>query len=434
MPSSDLPASKSAAAADSALLRTRSSRRRERRPAGSPSWHAARAALLALSLLGAQHAHAEAAPISKPPEASATAEARDPFDLTLRVSDQLWVRPGALLQARYTFNQRAEPADGTAETSQFTVPRARFVLDAGITRYLSFRVRVGTLADGGASFEQSYADLHLGPVVLRGGIFYLPASIADNPAPHALQALDYSQYAQQAGGGQAAGFGGRYDLGPFRAQAYLSNGARTAFTELATPVAARVALTARVEGALLTSDGLARFDSESSFRGSDFGLRLGAAAHYQKGADSFAGGDLEQFTADVTLEGPGFNVIGAGRFLRVNPPEGNTTHDPGCMLQLGGFVHERIELWTRYNGLYSDGKRHAAPPFPGPGTRPFHEFGVGINGYLVPRRNLAKLQLDFLYVPLPIDPSLAASSSNSGTLPTERGAQWAMRLQLNAAI
>jgi hypothetical protein len=434
MPSSDLPPSKSAAAANSPILRTRSARRLERKPASAHSWDAVCAALLALALLIARPAQAEVAPISKPPEPTPAAKARDPFDLTLRASDQLWVRPSALVQARYTFNHRADPTSGTANTSQFTVPRARFILDAGITQYLSFRLRVGTLADGGASFEQSYADLHLGSLVLRGGIFYLPASIADNPAPHELQALDYSQYGQQAGGGQAAGFGGRYDLGDLRVQAYLSNGARTAFTELATPVAARVALTARVEGALLTADGLGRFDNESSFRGSDFGLRLGAAAHYQKGADSFAGGDLEQYTADVTLEGPGFNAIAAGRFLRVNPPEGNTTHDTGFVLQLGGFVHERIELWTRYDGLYSDGKRHAAPPSPGPGTRPFHEVGVGINGYVVPRRNLAKIQLDFLYLPLPVDPSLAASSSNSATLPTERGAQWAMRLQLNAAI
>jgi hypothetical protein len=395
---------------------------------------ATRALLLACALLSVFPARAEIAPATTPPAPRDAQEPRDPFDLTYRPNDQIWLRPGALLQARYTFNRRAEPPSGTANTSQFTVPRVRLIVDAGITQYLSFRIRVGALADGGASFEQGYGDVHLGPLVLRGGIFYLPASIADNPAPHELQALDYSQYGQQAGGGQAAGFGGRLNLGALRAQAYVSNGARTAFSELAAPLAARVALTGRVEGALFTADGLGRFDDESSFWGSDFGLRLGAAAHYQKGAESFAGGDLEQYTADVTLEGPGFNVITAGRFFRVNPPQGNTTHDAGFLLQLGGFVHERIELWARYDGLYSDGKRHAMPPFEGPATRPFHELGAGINGYLIPRRTLAKLQLDFLYVPLPIDPSLATSSSNAGILPSERGEQWALRLQLNAAI
>jgi hypothetical protein len=392
------------------------------------------ALLLAFGLLAARAARAEIAPATPPPATPAAQEARDPFDLTYRPSDQIWLRPGALLQARYTFNKRAEPTSGTANTSQFTVPRARLIVDAGVTRYLSFRIRVGVLADGGAAFEQGYGDVHLGPLVLRGGIFHLPASIGDNPAPNELQGLDYAQYSQQASGGQAAGFGGRVNLGALRVHAYVSNGARTAFTELAAPLPARVALTGRVEGVLFTADGLGRFDDESSFRGSDLGLRLGGAAHYQKGAESLAGGDLEQYTADVTLEGPGFNALAAGRFLRVNPPEGNTTHDAGFLVQLGGFVHERIELWARYDGLYSDGKLHAMPPFASSATRPFHEFDIGINGYLVPRRTLAKVQLDFLYVPLPIDASLATSSSNAGILPTQRGEQWALRLQLNAAI
>jgi hypothetical protein len=380
--------------------------------------------------------HAEIAPTSRPLEqlADPSKKERDTFYLTWRPSDQIWLRPGALLQVRYTFNQREDPADGTANTSQFTVPRARVIVDAGVTRYLSFRVRVGVLSGGGAAFEQGYADIHLGPLVLRGGIFYLPASIADNPTPNELQTLDFSQYAQHTGGGQAAGFGGRLDLNHFRAQTYLSNGARTSFTELATALPARVAVTARVESYLFTRDGFSRFDSESSYLGSDYGLRFGAAAHYQKGAASFEHGDFEQFTADVTFEGPGFNALAAGALLRVNPPEGNTTHDGGFQFQLGGFVHERIELWARYDGLYPEGKLHAVPPFGNTSTHAFHEFGVGVNGYVVPRRNLAKLQLDFLYIPGGINNSLASSSSNGGLLSTDRGEQWALRVQLNTAI
>jgi hypothetical protein len=379
-------------------------------------------------------AHAEIAPTYKPPDPEAPVEPRKPYDLTWRPGAEIWLRPGALLQARYTFNKRDNPADGTRSTSQFTVPRARLILDGGASKYFSFRIRVGTLADGAASFEQGYADLHFGPLVIRGGIFHLPASIADNPAPHELQALDYSQYGQQTSGGLAAGFGPRLEFGDFRAQAYMSNGARTAFSELATPLNARIGITGRVEGALFTREGLGRFDNESSFLGSDFGMRLGAAAHWQKGDATFKKGDLEQFTADLTLEGPGFNVLGAGSFFRVNPPEGNITHDGGFLVQAGGFLHPRLELWTRYDGLYSDGKIHAVPPFHGPATKVFHEFGVGINGYVIPNQNLAKLQLDFLYVPQPINATLAASSSNSGVLPTERGSQWALRMQVNVGI
>jgi hypothetical protein len=389
---------------------------------------------LALGAGGIAPARAEIAPTYKPPDPEAPPAPRKPYDLTWRPGAEIWLRPGALLQARYTFNKREQPADGTENTSQFTVPRARVILDGGASQYFSFRIRVGTLADGGASFEQGYADLHFGPFTIRGGIFYLPASIADNPAPHELQALDYSQYGQQTGGGQAAGFGTRFELGDFRAQAYLSNGARTAFSELATPLNARIGITGRVEGALFTREGLGRFDNESSFMGSDFGLRLGGAAHWQKGDATLKHGDLEQFTADLTLEGPGFNVLGAGSFFRVNPPEGNITHDGGFLVQAGAFLHPRVELWARYDGLYSDGKIHAEPPFHSAATKVFHEFGLGINGYVIPNENLAKLQLDFLYVPQPVNTTLAGSSSNSGVLPTERGSQWALRMQVNVGI
>lgn len=387
-----------------------------------------------LIAFGARPAYAE-------PLNGATDGAREPaaepkkmFDLSFRPTEQVWIKPGVLLQARYTFNRREQPADGSENTSQFTVPRARLIIDGGITKYVSYRLRIGTLADGGASVEQAFADLHFGPIVIRGGIHYLPASAADNPAPQDLQALDYSEYGQQTGGGQAAGAAAILNLGDFRAQVHLSNGARTAFTELATALNSRIAITGRIEGCLFTRQGLGRFDTESSFIGSDFGLRLGAAAHWQKGDGTMLHGDLEQYTADLTLEGPGFNVISAGRFLRVNPPEGSTTHDGGFLVQVGGFVHERIELWARYDGLYSDGKVHAQPPAPSQAANPFHEFGAGINGYVFPGENLVKIQLDFVYAPKPINESMAMSSSNSGLLPTDRGSQWAMRMQLNLAI
>jgi hypothetical protein len=389
---------------------------------------------LALGTGPSAPAHAEIAPTHKPPDPEAPPKPRKPYDLTWRPGAEIWLRPGALLQARYTFNKREDPADGAANTSRFTVPRARVILDGGASEYFSFRIRVGTLADGAASFEQGYADLHFGPFTIRGGIFYLPTSIADNPAPHELQALDYSQYGQQNSGGQAAGFGTRFEHGDFRVQAYLSNGMRTAFSELATPLNARIGITGRVEGALFTREGLGRFDSESSYMGSDFGLRLGGAAHWQKGDATLMHGDLEQFTADLTLEGPGFNVITAGSFFRVNPPEGNITHDGGFLVQAGAFVHPRIELWARYDGLFSDGKIHAQPPFRSPATDAFHEFGAGINGYVIPNEQLAKLQLDFLYVPQPVNSTLAVSSSNSGVLATDRGSQWAVRVQMNVGI
>jgi len=370
----------------------------------------------------------EPAPPAPPP---APAQPALP-DLTWRRGD-VWFRPSGLLQVRYTLNERSEFSAEAATTSRFSVPRVRLILDGGLTDYLSFRVRAGVLAGGNARFEQAYSDLKLSEYIsLRAGILFLPVSVGDSPSPQDMQSIDYSQYGLQTSGGNAAAAGVRANLGPLRGQAYFSNGLRTGFSEFAAPVAARVAVTGRLEARLLTKDGFSRFDTESSFRGSDLALRIGAAAHYQQGrADgTLPNGDLEQFTADVTLEGSGFNVLVAGRLLRVKPGAGNTTRDPGLLAQAGVFVHERVELWARYDALYSDGRFHSFPDDRNGLLDSYRAVGAGINGYLIPRSNQAKVQTDFTYVPRPITSTWAEGSDNSGVLRTESGNQWAIRLQL----
>jgi hypothetical protein len=250
-----------------------------------------------------------------------------------------------------------------------------------------------------------------------------------------MQSIDYSQYGLQTSGGNAAAAGAQGTFDRIRAQAFFSNGLRTGFSEFAEPIDARLAVTGRVETRLFTADDFGRFDTESSFRGSDLALRIGAAAHYQQGRvdGTLPNGDLQQYTADVTLEGSGFNVIVAGRWLRVRPEEGNTTHDPGLLAQAGVFVHERIELWARYDGLYSDGKVHSFPDNRNGLRDDYQAIGGGINGYLLARSNRAKIQADFTYVPDAISSTWAEASDNAATLQTQRDKQWSLRTQLMLA-
>jgi len=377
---------------------------------------------------------AAAAPIEAPAPTDAPAASAVPAipDLTWRSGD-VWFRPGGVLQLRYTLNERPELSGDTGTTSRFSVPRVRVILNGGLTDYLSFRVRLGVLSGGNARFEQAYSDVKLSEhLSLRAGILFLPASIGDDPAPQDLQGIDYSQYGLQTSGGNAAAAGARATFGRVRAHAYFSNGLRTGFSEFAAPVAASVAVTGRVEANLLTEDGFGRFDTESSFIGSDLALRLGAAAHYQKGRSdgTLPDGDLQQYTADVSLEGSGFNLLVAGRLLRVHPETGNTTMDPGLLAQAGMFVNERIEFWARYDALFSDGQVHSFPDDRNGLQDNYQAIGAGINGYLIPGRNMAKLQADFTYVPDPIASTWADASDNSGVLLTETDSQWALRLQL----
>lgn len=374
------------------------------------------------------------APVAEPPPPSRAALVVP--DLTWRPAEGIWFRPGGVLQARYTFNHRNELSGEPANTSRFSVPRARIILDGGMTDLLSFRVRVGLLAGGNARFEQAYADVKLSEqLTLRAGILYLPASIGDWPAPQDAQAIDYSQYALQTSGGNAAAAGARASFGRVRVHGYFSNGLRTAFSEFAAPVAARLAVTGRLEARLLTRDDFKRFDTESSFRGGDLALRIGSSVHYQQGrADGdLPDGSLEQYTADVTLEGSGFNAIVAARLLRIDPHEGNTTHDPGLSVQGGAFVHERVELWARYDALFSDGQVHDFPADRDQLRDDYQAIGGGINGYLIPRTNMAKVQADFTYVLDPISSTWAQASDNSAVLQTRSESQWALRAQLMLA-
>lgn len=361
----------------------------------------------------------------------------DAYDLTFRFGREVWLRPSGFLQIRYTQNHRdAPPPDADANTAVFSVPRVRLILEGGVTRYLSFRIRVGVLSNGTARFEQAFADFRAGPVTIRGGIFYLPASIADNVTPDRIQTVDYSQYANASSGGQVAGAGARLELGRTRVEAYLSNGARTSFTELASPVNARVAVTGRAEVRLFTDDGFARFSDESSFRGSDLALRLGVSGHYQKsgtGGD-FADGSLTQMTADATFEGDGWNAMVAGRWLRTDSPSTPRTDDFGMVAQAGVFLHERLELWARYDALYSGGEVHPVPPFPSIATKSFQSIDVGLVGYLVPRAHRAKLMADFVYVFGPTAETFVPTAPNGGILLTEAGSQWAVRLQALVAF
>jgi hypothetical protein len=377
---------------------------------------------------------ATVAPSEAPAATKATAASAPPAlpDLTWR-SGQVWFRPSGVLQLRYTFNHRSELSGEAANTSRFSVPRARIILDGGFTDYLSFRVRAGVLSGGNVRFEQAYGDVKLNEYLsLRAGILFLPASIGDNPGPQDMQGIDYSQYGLQTSGGNAAAAGARASFGRVRAQAFFSNGLRTGFSEFAAPVAARVAITGRVEARLFTKDGFNRFDTESSFIGSDLALRIGAAAHYQQGRvdGTLPHGDLQQYTADITLEGSGFNLLVAGRLLRVHPQTGNTTLDPGLLAQAGVFVNQRIELWARYDALFSDGQVHSFPDDRNGLQDNYQAIGAGANYYLIPNTNVAKLQADFTYVPDPIAATWAQAGDNAGVLLTQTNNQWATRLQL----
>lgn len=357
---------------------------------------------------------------------------KPPYDLTWRVTDDVWLRPFGFAQLRWTGNYREQPDGGDTWTSAFTVPRARVHLEGGVTEYMSFMLRVGALSNGDVSFEQAYADAHLGRVTLRAGQFNLPLIAEEQTRPDRLQATDFSQSGNTFASGQVAGVGAIYDADWLRAHVYTTNGLRTGFAEVQGPLNARYAFMTRLEAlALGNRQNWKRFDDRSSFRGSDFAVRVGLSGHYQKMPESFnqPNAQLAMLAADVTLEGDGWNVFGNAVWAHTEAPSASDLDAAGIFLQAGVFIIDRLEIFVAYDAVLTDGAPVPTNPSATP-TTDYHSVLAGTNFYLTPHEHRAKLQLDGVWALDPIATSLVDTASNTGLLATTEGGQAAMRLQL----
>lgn len=356
-----------------------------------------------------------------------------PYDLTWHITDEAWLRPYGFAQLRWTGNYREEVDSGSDDefTSAFTVPRVRLHLQGGVTEYLGFTVRLGTLSSGTATFEQAFADFNFGPLHIRAGQFHTPLVAEEEPRPDLLQSVDFSQLANTFGSGQSGGAGMFYDAGFLRAHLYTTNGLRTGFAEVQGPLNAKYEVMSRLEFKPLdNSGGWDRFVDRSSFRGGDTALRFGVSGHFQEMRDSFAlpNATLAVVAADVTVKGDGWNALANGVWSNLDAPEGGLDGG-GVFVQAGVFLLDRWEIFGAYDVVLTDGR-----PYPtdeaSQGTTDYHSVLAGTNVYLTPHEHRAKLQLDAAWAFNPMDTSLVATTSNTGLLPTTQGGQAAVRLQL----
>ncbi len=179
------------------------------------------------------------------------------------------------------------------------------------------------------------------------------------------------------------------------------NSGRTDFTSnislptIASPVAGQAdyAITARVER--LVAGAWPQFDDFTSPRGSSpFAMMIGGAIHWQDGADTPDSSDVEllSWTADVSVEGDGWNVFAAyiGRALGVDNPAGvaagddfNST-DHAFVVQGGLYITDDIEPFIRYD-IVLPGRGNG-------GASAFGAVAAGFNYYL--HGHTAKFTLD----------------------------------------
>lgn len=171
------------------------------------------------------------------------------------------------------------------------------------------------------------------------------------------------------------------------------------------------ALTARAD--LLVSGTWDQFEGFTSWRGSNYGLKLGAGAHYQQAGNTNPGSgnlgtlgglatdrmDVTMWTLDATVQGDGWNVFAAyiGHLIEIElEPTGSVPNlvNHGVVVQGGVFVADQTELFARYDGLFLDSDLTTLGATE---EDTVHYATFGVNYYLVPESHAARFTADIVY-------------------------------------
>lgn len=337
-------------------------------------------------------------------------------------------------QIRWTINHRqSEPGADPAFTSWskgFESRRTRFFFD-GQVHDVTFRIRFTAGAGGSFTLDQAYTQWDLGETEykLRVGQIYLPLFRDDFVSADGQLAVDSSVVNQVFNPGNSDAIQIHRTWDRVRFWLAYSEGLRSANTPWEDPNRADYAFTGRVE---LRGGGgeWDRFDTYTSYPGSDFGWMIGLAANYSYGATNDAGGvvDLTYVTADATIEGDGWNaaVMGVMAYDNIDLAEGAAL-DSGFLVQGGFFVASQLELFTRFDLLLASDDRPDA-------TEPFPAISVGFTWYFAPNSQRLKFTANAVYFPDATTNTLVEAIGGNfaaqGLLPSGEGNQWAMQAQL----
>jgi len=322
-------------------------------------------------------------------------------------------------------------------THGFNVQRARIDLTGNLA-IPNFTYRVSgqfgsavsggdTEGFGGEDFEVTWAygqyDFTgaLEGFYARLGIIKAPLYYEELVEPEFLLAAERSLtnefYSQQYSEGIQLGYDGEF----LRAAVAFTDGLATRGTQFNQAGEADIAITGRADFKL--AGDWEQFQDFTSFRGSEFGARVGGAVHWETFGDTGniapsatatlpfgveAGedprGDIIAYTADAQMEGNGWNIFAAflGRYEQTDDPlfgdddDEEEVNDFGVVVQGGYFVTDQIEVFARYDGLFLDEDRfEGADDLLDSEVEENLHFGTfGANYYFIPESQALKFTLD----------------------------------------
>ncbi|PCI07318.1 hypothetical protein COB72_10420 [bacterium] len=322
-----------------------------------------------------------------------------------------------MTQFRYSYNSRDEQTAGALgdddTTMGFSAPRTQLRLSGAvegtdISGLVVFDFGAAEGAAGGAAtllIAQAAWSLNDNWTVLFGQ-WHDPVFGSDNFAPEHTLGVDHSFMNEffEVGHTQGVAFVYGADswkfIGAFDDGAeYITNGAvaNSAFNAAGE---ADYGFTGRFDW--LIEGTWDQFADATSFRGSNYGVKLGLGAHYQvQGTTNPVIAATEDktvtfWTVDVQVEGDGWNFMAeyVGHNVETNPLVGATTDftNSGFLLQGGFFFNDQWEGYARYDVVMLDDTLVAA------GTDDnFQNVTIGANYYFVPESHAAKFTIEAVF-------------------------------------
>jgi Phosphate-selective porin O and P len=330
-----------------------------------------------------------------------------------------------MTQIRYSFNSRDEQTPGALGDSDTTVgfstPRSQIRMSGGVEGTdisgliifdfgLAERGLVTGLSDGVANLLVAQAAWKLNDDwTLLFGQWHDPVMGSDNFAPEHTLAADksfmneffevgYTQGIAFAYGSDNFKFVGAFDDGA----EYIGNFGTVANSPFNGAGEDDFGITGRVDW--LIEGTWDQFGDATSFRGSNYGVKLGGGAHYQTQGNTnpadptgttptFDERTVTFWTVDAQVEGDGWNFMAeyVGHKVKTSDTVAAdvdfTNH--GFLVQGGFFFSDQWEGFARYDIVLLDDILVA------PGTDDnYQTITAGFNYYFVPESHAAKFTLD----------------------------------------
>lgn len=356
-------------------------------------------------------------------------------DMTFTAADGSTMKFGLFAHFRYMFNQR-DDAPGEDITQGFVNRRVKPAVQGKIKGDV-FGYKLVAVAEpsGGLSFEEFIVDIALGETGSAGslkiGQFQLP--LLRERLVSSSRQLDVDRSLQDGVFGQGYSQAVQWSKSSERHRVYaaVSDGLRTIDADFWESRESDIALTGRAELRLGEAP-FKQFDDFTAFRGDKCGVLLGLAGHWQTGGETgidTVDQELAEVTADVSVEGDGWNVYAAGIWRRSETEDGPEFDDFGVLVQGGVFVCPDTEVFIRWDTIVPDGDRTG-------GNDPFSTLTAGFNHYVVPRSHALKLTGDVVVFLNDQEGSgsIVRESRGFGLLADSEGGQVLVRIQFQIQL